>query len=77
MTRKKNTVQKSIKQKDMGKKLARSTSDAKLAGICSGVAKYFNLDPTIVRIAWAILVLVCGVGLIAYILCWILMPKEQ
>lgn len=61
----------------MEKKFARSTSDAKLAGICSGVAKYFNLDPTIVRIAWAVLVLVCGVGLIAYLLCWIFMPKEQ
>lgn len=60
----------------MAKKLTRSVSDAKIAGVCSGVAKYLDVDPTIVRIIWAALVIVCGIGLLAYIICWILMPKE-
>lgn len=45
-------------------------------GVCSGVAKYLDVDPTIVRIIWAALVIACGIGLLAYIICWILMPKE-
>ncbi len=60
----------------MAKKLTRSVSDAKIAGVCSGVAKYLDVDTTIVRIIWAALVIVCGIGLLAYIICWILMPKE-
>lgn len=50
-------------------------SDAKLAGVCSGVAKYFDADPTVVRIIWLALVLLCGVGVLAYLICWALMPK--
>lgn len=51
-------------------------ADAKIAGICSGVAKYFDIDPTIVRIIWAVLVVACGFGLIVYLICWLLMSKE-
>lgn len=61
----------------MAKKLTRSTTDAKLAGVCAGFAKYFDVDPTIVRIIWAALVVVCGIGLLAYLICWLVMPKEQ
>lgn len=58
----------------MGKKLVKSATDKKIAGVCAGIAEYFNLDPTIIRILWLILVLAFGVGIIAYIICWILMP---
>lgn len=60
----------------MEKKLTRSLADAKLAGVCSGIAKYFNLDPTIVRIIWLVLVIACGIGVLAYLICWLVMPKE-
>ena len=60
----------------MEKKLTRSLADAKLAGVCSGIAKYFNLDPTIVRIIWLVLAVCYGVGIIAYLICWFLLPKE-
>jgi phage shock protein PspC (stress-responsive transcriptional regulator) len=56
------------------KKLKRS-SDAMIAGVAAGVAEYFGLDVTLVRIIWAILTIFGGAGLIAYLICWILMPK--
>lgn len=59
----------------MAQKLALSTNK-KLAGVCGGVANYFNLDATLVRIIWLILVLCFGIGVLAYIICWILMPRE-
>lgn len=58
----------------MAQKLTLSTNK-KLAGVCGGVADYLNLDATLVRIIWLILVLCFGVGVIAYIICWILMPR--
>ncbi len=60
----------------MAKKITLS-SDKKIAGVCGGVANYLNIDPTIVRILWLVLVLFCGVGLLAYLLCWILFPKGE
>lgn len=59
----------------MNVKLTRSATDVKIAGVCSGVANYFNIDPTLVRIIWLLLVVACGVGLFAYLVCWLLMPK--
>ena len=60
----------------MAKKLILS-ADKKLAGVCGGIAEYFDLDPTLVRIIWLVLVLCCGIGVLAYLICWILMPKAQ
>lgn len=60
----------------MAKKLSLS-SDKKIGGVCGGVAKYLDLDPSIVRIIWLILLLACGIGGIAYLICWILLPKEE
>ena len=60
----------------MAKKLTLS-SDKKLAGVCGGVAKYLDIDPTIVRIVWLVLLLAYGLGGIAYLICWILLPKEE
>ena len=56
----------------MAKKLHLSTSDKKVAGVCGGFAEYFGIDSTIVRI-----ILLCyGVGLLAYLICWAVMPKK-
>lgn len=60
----------------MAKRLTLSASDKKIGGVCSGLAKYLDIDPLIVRIIWLVLVLCCGVGLIAYLLLWFLLPKE-
>ena len=60
----------------MEKKLYRSRTDKKLAGVCGGLAKYLNMDVTIVRLVWALLVLFAGCGLLAYIVCALLIPED-
>lgn len=58
------------------KKLYRSTSDKKLCGVCGGIAQYFNVDSTIVRLIAVVLFIFCGIGLLAYLLAALVMPKE-
>lgn len=58
------------------KKLYKSESDKKIAGVCGGLAAYLGIDSTIVRLIWAGLVLFAGVGLLAYILAAIIIPSE-
>lgn len=61
----------------MSKKRLRKSSRNKLvAGVCSGLADYLNIDVTILRIAWILLVLFYGVGILAYIILWIVMPRS-
>ena len=58
------------------RRLERSIPDKKIAGVCSGFAHYFDVDVTLMRIIWLVLVFVPpSVGLIAYVLAWIIMPK--
>ncbi len=59
----------------MNKKLYRSREDKKLCGVCSGVAKYLGLDPTVVRLLWAIIGL-SGAGFVAYIIAAMVIPEE-
>jgi phage shock protein C len=56
------------------KRLVRSTTDKKIAGVAAGLADYFDLDPTIIRLVWLLAVLFAGTGLIAYIILWIALP---
>ena len=49
--------------------------DRKLCGVCAGIAEYFNVDPTIIRLAWLLLVLCAGTGIWAYIIAAIVMPE--
>jgi phage shock protein C len=61
----------------MYNRLARPRDDRKLAGVCSGIARYMGLDVTLVRILAVVLALwPPGVGLIIYIVCWIVMPND-
>jgi phage shock protein PspC (stress-responsive transcriptional regulator) len=60
----------------MAKKLYRSRKNRLIAGICGGLAEYFDFDPIIVRMITLILVLSFGAGLIAYIIAWIVVPEE-
>ena len=59
------------------KRLYRPMREKKIAGVCAGFAQYLGLDVTLVRIAWLVIALVYGTGLIAYIIAWIAMPKEE
>ena len=58
----------------MTKKLYKSRTDKKLCGVCGGIAEYFAIDPTIVRLIWAVWVLCVGTGLLAYIIAALVMP---
>lgn len=60
----------------MEKKLYRSTTDKKIAGVCGGIAQYFGVDSTIIRLALVLFVLLGGSGLLAYIICAIVIPEE-
>ena len=60
------------------KKLTRLSADKKLCGVCGGLAKYFNIDPTLVRLVYAVLTIFSAgfPGIILYILCAFLLPEE-
>ena len=59
----------------MGKKLYRNTGNKMIAGVCSGLADYINIDPTIVRLIFA-LVGLSGTGILAYLVCAIIIPEK-
>ena len=61
-----------------GKKLYRSTSNKMLAGVCGGIAEYFNVDPTIIRLAYVLLSVFTAAfpGIIVYILAMIISPSD-
>ena len=46
-----------------------------MCGVCAGIADYFNIDPSIVRVLWAVLALAAGTGVLAYIACAIILPE--
>ena len=60
----------------MNKKLYRSVSDKKLAGVCGGIAEYFGLDSTLIRVGWALVSLFAGAGVLAYIVCALIIPEK-
>lgn len=61
----------------MKKRLYKSSTDKKVCGVCGGIASYFDVDPTVIRLIWVIFTLVGGSGLIAYIIAAIIMPDEM
>ena len=58
------------------KRLYKSRTEKKLCGVCGGLANYFNIDPTLVRLAWAALICFWGTGILAYILAAIILPDD-
>jgi phage shock protein PspC (stress-responsive transcriptional regulator) len=61
-----------------GRRLMRSATDKKIAGVCGGLAEYFAVDATPVRLLWVILSILCGAvvgGVIAYLLAWLIIPR--
>jgi len=64
----------------MEKKLYKSKKDAKIDGVCGGIAEYFGIDSTLVRIIWVIITLAGGSGVLAYIIAMFVMaeaPKKK
>ena len=57
-------------------RLVRPREGRKIAGVCKGFAEYFDMDVSLVRVLWIVCVLWAGVGLIPYIVAWIVMPEE-
>jgi phage shock protein PspC (stress-responsive transcriptional regulator) len=60
----------------MTKKIYRSESDRMIAGICGGIGEYFDIDPTLVRIIFAF-ILLSGSGFILYIILWVVIPSQS
>ena len=58
------------------KKLHKSQVDKKLCGVCGGLAEYFNIDPTLVRLLWILFSLAGGAGVLAYIIAAVIMPDN-
>ena len=58
------------------KKLYRSGKEKILGGVCGGIAEYFNVDPTIVRILWILFSLAWGAGILIYLILWFIMPRN-
>jgi phage shock protein C len=60
----------------MSKRLYRSNKDRKLGGVCGGIADYFDIDPVFVRILFVVAAFWGGSGILAYIICWIVIPEQ-
>jgi len=58
------------------RRLYRSGNDKILGGVCGGLGEYFGIDPTLIRLAWIIFSLVYGSGVLAYIIAWIIIPRN-
>ena len=61
---------------DSTRKLYRSRTNRQLAGVCGGLAQYFNLDATLIRVLFVVLALLGGSGLVIYLVLWIIVPRE-
>lgn len=60
----------------MAKRLTRS-KDKKIGGVCAGLANYFDMDPTIMRVLFVVIFFAGGASLLAYLIMWIIVPEEQ
>ena len=60
-----------------GKRLYRSKKDRMICGVCGGIANYFNIDTTLVRLAFVLIAMGAGSGILAYIIAAIIIPDED
>jgi phage shock protein C len=56
------------------KRLMRSSTDKKIGGVCGGLAEYFDMDPTLVRVIWLLAIFFAGTGFLVYIILWVVLP---
>ncbi len=60
------------------KRLYRSRKERVIGGVCGGLGEFFDIDPTIIRLLWAIItILSAGAGIVAYLLAWIIIPEKK
>lgn len=62
------------------RRLTRSVADRKIGGVCGGLAEFFDVDPTVVRVIWAVMTIIPGaivLGVLAYLVAWFIMPEGQ
>ncbi len=60
----------------MKKRLYRSRNEKMIAGVCGGIAEYFDVDPTLIRLAWILFSFAGGSGVLAYLVCALVIPQE-
>lgn len=60
----------------MEKKLYKSSTNKMICGVCGGIGEYFGIDPTLVRVAWAIFCVMGGTGILAYLMAAVIMPSN-
>jgi phage shock protein C len=58
-------------------RLVRSRSERVVAGVCGGIGRYLGVDPVLLRIAFIVLALANGLGVIAYVVAWVAVPEER
>jgi phage shock protein C len=58
------------------KRIYRSKYDRLLGGVCAGLGNYFNVDPVLIRVVWAVSFFIGGVGFFGYLLAWIIIPED-
>jgi phage shock protein C len=68
---------KTSKGKRRSGRLFRSDDERIIGGVCGGIAKHVNTDPTIIRLIWVVGTLVWGFGILAYLLAWIIIPEKN
>ena len=61
---------------DASRKLYRSKTNRQIAGVCGGLAEYFNIDAILIRVLFVLLAVLGGSGLVLYVAMWIIVPKE-
>lgn len=59
-----------------GKRIYRTREGRIVAGVCSGLARYFGIDATLVRLAFGVLTIFGGMGVLAYLIAWLIVPEE-
>jgi len=61
----------------MERKLARSRTNSRIAGVCGGLAEYLDVDPTLIRLIFILLLIYAGHGVLLYFILWLLMPLKE
>ena len=61
----------------MNKRLQRSRTEKMIAGVCGGIAEYLGVDPTLIRVLWVLITLMAGVGVLLYLILWVIMPLQS
>ena len=64
-------------EKNKIKRLYRSKKERIIGGVCGGIAEYFNVDPTLIRLFWILIIFLGGAGILAYLLAWIIIPEKK